>query len=140
MRRCVAALGSSPGLPLSLAPLWSKSSCSPMGFVEVAFEPSGAFKLWGRIAGVHDLGESAAQKLLDAFEQELEERGQIELVAGAMIAVDGEAVLVVFLIDDLDWAEDLSLGVANIMKDFTAQPTINAGLAAVSPSPIVGVI
>ena len=70
----------------------------------------------------------------------MEDRGQIELVAEAKIAFDNQAVLVVYLILDVNWAEDLSLGVANVMKDFTAQPTVKAGIAAVSPSPILGVI
>ena len=111
-----------------------------MGFVTMTFEPAGAFKLWSRIEGLYDLGVSAAEELLIDFAQELEDRGQIELVAEAKIAFDNQAVLVVYLIPDVNWAEDLSLGVANVMKDFTAQPTVKAGIAAVSPSPILGVI
>ena len=111
-----------------------------MGFVGITFEVSGEFKLWGRIAGVRDLGDGAAEELLDAFVQELDERGQIELVAGAKISDDGEAVLVVYLGEGLDWAEDLSCGVATVMKEFTAQAAIQAGYAAVSSSPILGVV
>ena len=111
-----------------------------MGFVEIAFEPAGAFKLWNHIEGVYDLGEVAAEQLLDEFVHELEGRGQIELVAGAKVAVDSKAVLVVYLIDGLEWFEDLSLGVAHVMKEFAEQPTVNAGLAAMARSPILGVI
>ena len=82
-------------------------------------------------------GLDGAEEQVLEFIDLVASRGQFDLLAGAKVSFDADAVLVVYLAEDLHWREDLISGIVAAMKEFTGH-RVKAGYSNMAGSPILG--
>ena len=115
-----------------------------MGFIRVYLSEGGEvrqtkFKLWAVLPDLWDFGDDGTDEWLDDFLGWAGRRELDDLLAGAKMSTHEQAVLVLYLAEDLRWdSEEAALLAQQLLEPSWSVEQVRAGWSQVSGSEILG--